>query len=887
MNPITESGRAPSTLNIVMAVCAIVLLAVCGAAAAAQVVLTGPAGSGSFGASVTVLPNGNFVVTDPGFDATGPTVSNVGAVYLYRPNGVLISTLRGSTANDQVGSGGVTVLSNGNYVVISLGWDNGAVVGAGAVSFGSALSGINGIVSNANSLVGSTASDQVGSNGVTALSNGNYVVGSSRWDNGAMAEAGAVSFGSGLSGISGVVSASNSLVGNTASDFVGGIVNALSNGNYVVRSYDWNNVGAVDAGAVTFGSGLSGISGVISVSNSLVGTTANDSVGSGTFAELSNGNYVVTSPSWDNGAAANAGAATFASGSTGITGAVSASNSLIGSTASDQVGSGGVTTLSNGNYLVTSPSWTNGAAFNAGAATFASGSTGIAGVVSASNSLVGTTANDAVGLRVTALSNGNYVVSSSEWNNGAAVDGGAVTFGLGLNGITGIVSASNSLIGPTAGDQVGRNGATALSNGNYVVISPIWNNGAAAVAGAATFASGSTGIAGIVSAGNSLVGTTAGDQVGNFGVTTLSNGNYVVRSSGWDNGGVVDAGAVTFGSGLSGITGSVSVSNSLVGTTGDDSVGTGVTALSNGNYVVRSSGWDNGAAVDVGAVTFALGLNGISGAVSAGNSLIGSTANDRVGISGVAALSNGNYMVRSQTWGNGAVANAGATTFGLGTVGIIGIVSPTNSMVGSTVNDRVGFSFAELSNGNYVVRSATWDNGLLVDAGAVTLGLAAGSVIGPITSQHSALGIAAGSGGTQVFAYDPFRNQLIVGQPFSNRVVLQRTGIASSTSMFAETPDPSVVGQLVTFTASVIATAISIPSDGKVTFRASSGETCTDTSPTVSGGNARFSCTFAFTAIGISNVIAEYTGSIKHTYSAGGAQSHSTLESNIFANGFE
>jgi len=431
MNPITESGRAPSTLNIVMAVCAIVLLAVCGAAAAAQVVLTGPAGSGSFGVSVTVLPNGNFVVTDPGFDATGPTVSNVGAVYLYRPNGVLISTLRGSTANDQVGSGGVKVLRNGNYVVISLGWDNGAVVGAGAVSFGSALSGIDGIVSNANSLVGSTASNQVGSNGVTAL----------------------------------------------------------SNGNYVVHSYNWNDVGAVDAGAVTFGSGLRGVNGVISVSNSLVGTTANDSVGSGTFAELSNGKYVVTSPSWDNGAAANAGAATFASGSTGITGAVSASNSLIGSTASDQVGSGGVTTLSNGNYLVTSPSWTNGAAFNAGAATFASGSTGIAGVVSASNSLVGTTANDAVGLGVTALSNGNYVVSSAEWNNGAAVDGGAVTFGLGLNGITGIVSASNSLIGPTAGDQVGRNGATALSNGTYVVISPIWNNGAAAVAGSATFAS--------------------------------------------------------------------------------------------------------------------------------------------------------------------------------------------------------------------------------------------------------------------------------------------------------------------------------------------------------------------------------------------------------------
>lgn len=36
------------------------------------------------------------------------------------PNGTLISTLTGSTANDQIGNAGVTVLSNGNYVVRSL-----------------------------------------------------------------------------------------------------------------------------------------------------------------------------------------------------------------------------------------------------------------------------------------------------------------------------------------------------------------------------------------------------------------------------------------------------------------------------------------------------------------------------------------------------------------------------------------------------------------------------------------------------------------------------------------------------------------------------------------------------------------------------------------------
>ena len=53
-----------------------------------------------------------------------------------------------------------------------------------------------------------------------------------------------------------------------------------------------------------------------------------------------------------------------------------------------------------------------------------------------------------------------------------------------------------------------------------------------------------------------------------------------------------------------------------------------MTALSNGNYVVRSPSWDNGAATDAGAVTWGSGDEGVSGVVSAANSLVGSTAND-------------------------------------------------------------------------------------------------------------------------------------------------------------------------------------------------------------------------------------------------------------------
>jgi hypothetical protein len=62
--------------------------------------------------------------------------------------------------------------------------------------------------------------------------------------------------------------------------------------------------------------------------------------------------------------------------------------------------------------------WANGANAIAGAVTWGNGTTGVTGTVSSSNSLVGTNANDYVGLTVTALTNGNYVVGSPNWKNG-------------------------------------------------------------------------------------------------------------------------------------------------------------------------------------------------------------------------------------------------------------------------------------------------------------------------------------------------------------------------------------------------------------------------------------------------------------------------------------
>src|SRR5262249_10405037 len=154
----------------------------------------------------------------------------------------------------------------------------------------------------------------------------------------------------------------------------------------------------------------------------------------------------------------------------------------------------------------------------------------------------------------------------------------------------GPAGARKSLVGRVPGDMVGTGSlVAALSSGNYVVLIPTWNSNR----GAATWGDGTAGVRGVVSEANSLVGSDPGDRVG-VGGTLLSNGNYVIRSPFWNG----NRGAVTRGDGTAGVRGVVSEANSLVGSSPNDYVGSlntsgssGLTLLSNGNFVVRSALW--------------------------------------------------------------------------------------------------------------------------------------------------------------------------------------------------------------------------------------------------------------------------------------------------------
>jgi hypothetical protein len=274
---------------------------------------------------------------------------------------------------------------------------------------------------------------------------------------------------------------------------------------------------------------------------------------SGAVKALPSGNFVVDNPSWNG----KRGAVTWISGTAGLNGTVSTSNSLVGSNAGnlltgDQVGGGtdpstgvasqGVSVLPNGNYLVFSPLW-NG---KRGAVTWGSGTAGVTGTISAANSLIGGGPGDAVGGRattfvsgVTALPNGNYVVVSPDFGGGK----GAATWGNGTTGATGIVSSANSLVGSLAGDQVGNSfpNVTVLSNGNYVVNSPDWKG----KLGAVTWASGTSGASldgqHTLDAQNSIEGTVAGAAGSSPSQPAALPGSFVALFPN-ENGGVVTVG---------------------------------------------------------------------------------------------------------------------------------------------------------------------------------------------------------------------------------------------------------------------------------------------------------------------------------------------------------
>lgn len=491
--------------------------------------------------------------------------------------------------------------------------------------------------------------------------------------------------------------------GPAGSATFGRAVYVLRNGNIVVSDPNYSSASASAIGAVH----LYGPTGARIAS--LTGSTPNDRIGENGVLVLEDGNFVVLSAAWND----RRGAATWVSGTAGLQGVVSAANSLVGNVPGDYVGLNGYA-LKAGAYVVGSPLWDAGATVDAGALTYAR-PRGVAGTVSAANSLVGSKSKDSVGFAAV-LASGAYVAVAPLAANGAVSQAGAVVWcDAAASGCKGqLDAASNALRGSEAGDLVGSAGVTDLGNGNYVVASPQWNLSGKTKVGAVTFRT-PTSPAAAVDAGNSLVGTLAGDQIGSGGVTVLASAHYVVSSPLRAlDASRPEAGAATWGSGLAGVVGEVSMSNSLIGGNYRDHVGERVVALNNGNYVVASPDWrwNNGAgAIPVGAATWAKGDGSTSGFVATSNSISGGTIGDRVG-ENVIALPSGDYLVGSPCWSYvsfaGTLSSAGAVTWGDGLAGTVGKVLPGNSLVADTADAQLGAALYALDSGAGVAVAPNW-----------------------------------------------------------------------------------------------------------------------------------------------------------------------------------
>ncbi len=309
-----------------------------------------------------------------------------------------------------------------------------------------------------------------------------------------------------------------------------------------------------------------------------------------------------------------------------------------------------------------------------GAVTWGNGSTGTSGAIATTSSagfaasLVGVGAGgyDGVGAQGIKVQIGgsNFLVNSPWFDlSSTQIDSGAATW---MNGTTGAlsnglfggtVSSANSLLGgtPTGYDNVG--GATALNNGNFLAITPVWGSPSNAK-GAVTWINGASGLlsdgstGGTISSSNSLLGSTAGDMSG-VSITQLGNGNILVKNSSW----TANEGAVTWMNGASGLLangsagGPISIGNSVVGSTAGDIVGSSsIIEITDGttfwNYIVHSPAWGGSGnpANALGAVTWINGTSGLltnsntGGAISSANSLVGSTAGDRIGYDGIVQL---------------------------------------------------------------------------------------------------------------------------------------------------------------------------------------------------------------------------------------------------------
>ncbi len=517
------------------------------------------------------------------------------------------------------------------------------------------------------------------------------------------------------------INASNSVVGTLSGDSLGsGGVQNVSFPWWAVSSPDYNGgIGAVTI--VHDSTNIGTTTGIIGSNGNLtfVGTNANDLNSVSFISNYTDDQVAMRSTSFAGGA----GAVTLMDLS--VLGAakgayqIDASNSLVGTSSTDNIASNVSISSDQGHVIIRAPNWGGGKGAVAASAWDSGGFGTNVGNISGLTALVGALTSDNVGsgyVREFSYNDAPYIfVSSPNWSVNSSLMGQGAISVMSLDSLAGVVSSSNSVIGAAANDHLGPTTAQSshvldLSNqGKLVVASPSFRAGAGAVTWIDLAAP--SGVVNLST--NSLFGASPTDNIGSGGFY----GPDVMGGSRGDSGNLdfnflaspfwsANRGALTTITSTP-IVGAISNTNSFVGAVGSTgNIGYSIddfTFLENGAMFLRSGTTDtfggawtlfNGASSGVGSMKGELGVaNSIVGA--SGSSLVNSfliTSDNYYYNMDGPGYNLGDYVVLSQrSWGGNGDEGAVRIIDTNSGLHAAGSTDASNSLVGANAGDQIGY----------------------------------------------------------------------------------------------------------------------------------------------------------------------------------------------------
>jgi hypothetical protein len=349
-----------------------------------------------------------------------PGKNKVGSVYLIQKDTYsVLGSVIGDDANDEMCSGNVYKLPNGNIAIVSPNDNVNGITKAGSITF---MNGFTGAV--ISKIAGEQSNESLGSMYNFRVLNGNYITADNTnegsltlWN---------VADGTKLLTVDGELPDEN----------LGSVVYALKNGNFVLGAPRYTHNGKSRAGRMFLINGSTG-----AIIKTHYGNTAMDNLGSQIY-ELENGNFLAVSTSYNLVGKSSAGAVMLFDGTSGDLLA-----SHYGDRANELFGSGGqVRVLNNGRYAVGSLNASPNNIATAGAVFLYDSSNG-----DLVGSFLGETANDRLAT-IHALDNGNFTISSSATDVNNVADVGMVKL---INGTDGTLI--NTYSGSVLDDKVGTN----------------------------------------------------------------------------------------------------------------------------------------------------------------------------------------------------------------------------------------------------------------------------------------------------------------------------------------------------------------------------------------------------------------------------------------------